>query len=139
MLMDRTPTHPILNYEVRGKNFRCFRDTGWLTIRPPPVLIGPNNSGKTSVIAPFLLLNQTVLSRDTITPLVMRGPLIDGGTFGDIVFNHNTKLDLFFGMRFHTHDPEKSIKKVGAYAPGVIELVFAASESPHACVLKHYA
>ena len=137
--MLRTKNHKILNYEVRWKNFRCFRDTGWLTIRPLTVLIGPNNSGKTSVIAPLLLLTQTMLCRDPVAPLVMRGPLVDAGTFQNIVFNHKTSLDIYFGMRFHTHDPHRSIKKIGEYPPGVIELIFAKGKTPQVCVLKSYA
>ena len=137
--MDRTSTHRIPDPEVRWKNFRCFRDTGWLIIRPLTVLIGPNNSGKTSVIAPLLLLNQTLLSRDTVTPLVMRGPIIDVGTFRDIVFNHDTKLDMFFGVRFHTHNPDRSTRKVGTYAPGALELTFSRGATPHVSVLKRYA
>jgi len=100
--MPATSTHTEPNYEIRWKNFRCFRDTGWITIRPLTVLIGPNNSGKTSVMAPFLLLSQTIKSPDAATPLVTRGPLIDAGNFSDIVFNHDTRLNLFFGVRFHT-------------------------------------
>jgi len=137
--MNRTKPHKILNYEVRWKNFRCFRDTGWLTIRPLTILIGPNNSGKTSVIAPLLLLTQTILCRDRNTALVTRGPLIGAGTFKDIVFNHETDLDVYFGIRFHTHDQDRSLKKVGEYPPGVIELTFAANETPQTCVLKSYA
>jgi predicted ATPase len=136
--MDRKPNHRIPDPEVRWKNFRCFRDTGWLIIRPLTILIGPNNAGKTSVIAPLLLLNQTLLSRDVVTPLVMRGPSIDAGTFRDIVFNHDTKLDVFFGVRFHSHDRDKSTKKVGAYAPGALEVTFSQGKTPQASVLKRY-
>ena len=137
--MDRASTHRIADPEVRWKNFRCFRDTGWLIIRPLTVLIGANNSGKTSVIDPLLLLNQTFTSRDATTSLVTRGSLIDEGTFGDLVFNHKSHLNVFLGLRFHTHEPRKSIEEVGTYPPGALELAFGASETPQTCVLKKYS
>jgi hypothetical protein len=80
-----------------------------------------------------------MLCRDPVTPLVTRGPLVDAGTFQDIVFNHKTSLDIYFGIRFHTHDPHKSIKKIGKYPPGVVELIFAAGETPQDFILKSYA
>lgn len=128
-----------LNYEVRWKNFRCFQDTRWLTIRPLTILIGPNNSGKTSIITPLLLMTQTMLCRDVTTPLVTRGPLVDAGTFQNIVFNHNTNLDIFFGIRFHTYNLDKKTEKVGSYPPGEIELTFGSIDKPQTCVLKSYA
>jgi len=45
-----------VDYEIRWKNYRAFEDTDWVKIRPLTVIIGPNNSGKTSVISPILLL-----------------------------------------------------------------------------------
>ena len=37
--------------EVQFKNFRCFRDTGRIPIRPITILVGDNSSGKTSFLA----------------------------------------------------------------------------------------
>jgi AAA15 family ATPase/GTPase len=48
-------------YEVRWKNFKGFEDTDWIKIKPITILIGANNSGKTSFLAPILLMNQTYL------------------------------------------------------------------------------
>ena len=36
---------------VQFKNFRCFRDTGRIPIRPITILVGKNSSGKTSFLA----------------------------------------------------------------------------------------
>lgn len=41
-----------VDYQIRWKNFKRFADTGWLTIKPITILIGPNSSGKTSILAP---------------------------------------------------------------------------------------
>lgn len=127
-----------VNYEIRWKNFRAFEDTDWITIRPLTVLIGPNNSGKTSILTPMLLMNQTMSSRDTVTPLVTRGPLVNAGTFKDIIHKRDTTKQLFLGFRFHVHDRKGRIKKVRSYPPGSVELTLVAGEQSEDILLKRY-
>lgn len=109
-------------YEIRWKNYRAFEDTDWIKIRPLTVLIGPNNSGKTSIVSPLLLLSQTILSSDSVTPLVTRGPLVDAGSFKNLVHNHDTSKALFLGLRYHLHEEKGKVSKIGTYPPGGIEL-----------------
>jgi predicted ATPase len=128
------------DYEIRWKNYRPFKDTDWITVRPLTILIGNNNSGKTSVVSPLLLMTQTMSSRDVLTPLVMRGPLIDAGTFKDIIHNRDTSQALFFGLRYHLHDQSKrSIKPVGEYPPGAVELQLTSGERPEDIRLQEFA
>lgn len=127
------------NYEIRWKNYRGFEDTGWLRLRPLTVLIGPNNSGKSSVFGPLLLMNQTMASRDYRTALVSRGPTINVGGFREFICGHDIKRDLFFGFRYHTHEPDKRHPRLKAlYPPGVIHLTFGAGKHPQNVLLKHY-
>jgi hypothetical protein len=126
------------NYEIRWKNYRCFQDTGWIVIRPLTILIGPNNAGKTSVISPILLLNQTMTSRDAITPLVTRGPLVDAGTFKDIVYNRDLSREIFLGFRFHVHDISADVSEIGQYPPGALEISLRSGEQPQDIILKRY-
>ena len=115
-----------LNYfEIRWKNFRGFRDTGWLKIKPLTILIGPNNAGKSSIISPLLLLGQTLQSSDALTSLISRGSLVDGGTFRDLVHEHDINNEIFMGIKFHTHDPKGGEKEIGSYPPGAVELTFS--------------
>lgn len=132
-------SHPMLNYEIRWRNFRCFRDTGWIEIRPITILLGPNNSGKTSLISPLLLLKQTYESPDPYTPLVTRGRIVDLGSYGDFVFSHDSSLNLSLGLRFHTHDLSEDIEPVGSYPPGAIHLVFSKEDEVSKCRLQKYA
>ncbi|HEX5152626.1 MAG TPA: DUF3696 domain-containing protein [Parafilimonas sp.] len=109
-------------YQIRWKNYKCFLDTEWITIKPITILLGNNNSGKTSFISPLLLMNQTLSSRDSNSPLVIKGNLYDGGSFKDISLNFDTDNDIFFGFRYHMHEKEGRIKKIGTYSPGAFEV-----------------
>jgi len=107
------------NYEIRWRNFRSFDDTGWLSLKPLTILIGPNNCGKSSIIAPLLMMSQTLMSSDMSSSLVTRGPLIDVGTYKDIIRDHDSTRDLTLGFRFHLHKREgEELKQVGQYPPG---------------------
>jgi len=98
--------------EIRWKNYRAFEDTKWIKMPALTVLIGPNNSGKTSIISPLLLLNQTMSSRDAVTPLVTRGPLVNAGPFKNIVHNHDISKLVFLGLRYHMHDLRAKVDKI---------------------------
>ncbi|MBL7841888.1 MAG: DUF3696 domain-containing protein [Cyclobacteriaceae bacterium] len=113
------------NYEIRWKNFKGFKDTGWIEIKPITILLGSNNSGKTSLIAPLLLMNQTISSKDTTTPLIVKGDVYDGGTIEELSHEYDLKNDIFFGFKYHIHKSNKSLKKIGTYPPGAFEVEFS--------------
>lgn len=134
--------HPA-TYQLRWKNFRAFEDTGWITLAPLTILIGPNNSGKTSITSPLRLLGQTVASSDGVTPLVTRGDLIDAGSYKDIVHQHDLAKELFFGIRYHIHESKeppnnRRLGKIGKYPPGAAEFTFSGSEAPLGMKLKKF-
>ena len=116
--------------QIRWRNFRSFRDTGWLKIKPITVVIGPNNAGKTSILAPLLLLNQTLTSRDAHRALITRGHLIDAGSYADLIHNHDTDLSLSLTIGFHLHDQDgdEDVEDVGDCPPGALEVAFDYSE-----------
>ncbi|MGQ3001319.1 MAG: DUF3696 domain-containing protein [Hydrogenophaga sp.] len=127
------------HYQIRWKNFRRFEDTDWITLTPLTILLGSNNSGKSSVISPLLLLAQTMASSDSEAPIVPSGPLIDLGSYKDFVHLHDITRELFFGFRFHVHDrPKERIKPVGAYAPGGVEVTFKAGAHAQEIKLLKY-
>lgn len=109
-------------YEVRWQNFKGFKDTGWKKIKPITILLGNNNSGKTSFIAPLLLMNQTLLSRDPYSPLIIKGPVYDGGNINELTYDYDLANDIHFGFKYHVHEPKGKLKKVGTYPPGAFEV-----------------
>jgi predicted ATPase len=89
---------------VRWRNFRGFTDTGRISLKPVTILLGPNNSGKTSFLAPFLLLKETINSRVPWLGLKMVGEGIDVGSFEEIAHDHKTDIPVSFEITFHSHD-----------------------------------
>lgn len=72
------------------KNFRAFEQVA-LDLAPITILVGPNNSGKSSIIGGLRILAQTATSDDLRNPLLLNGPLGDFGTYKDLVFEHNRR------------------------------------------------
>ena len=70
------------------ENFKAFRDLK-VSFRPITVLIGPDNVGKSSILAALRLLGQTTTSYDPSVPLLLQGPLGDFGTYRDVVHGNH--------------------------------------------------
>ena len=128
------------NFEFRWKNFRSLKDTGWLKVRPITIIIGANASGKTSLIAPLLILKQTIESSDTTLPLKTIGEYCNAGSFKDLIFNHDIENELSFCIRFRQKEikTNKKIDKIGKYPPGEIELSFLVSDKNRIPFLSRY-
>jgi hypothetical protein len=92
------PSEPRISF--RWQEFRSFFDTDWVEIRPITIFIGANNSGKTSLVLPLLLLKQTLLSSDESICLKTSGPIVNAGQYRDIVFQHNSKRQIRFHFAF---------------------------------------
>jgi predicted ATPase len=66
-------------------NFKAFESAN-VTLKPITIFLGPNNSGKSSVLAPFRMLSQTIQSYDPTVPLLLNGIMGDFGTYKDVVY-----------------------------------------------------
>lgn len=126
------------NYiEVRWKNFKGFDDTGWLKIKPITIILGSNNSGKTNFLAPFLLLNQTVNSRDSQSPIILKGDLYDAGNYQEIVKEYITEKQIYFGFKYHIHETNEKLEEIGNYPPGGFEIIFGVESKEAEIKLKN--
>ncbi len=61
---------------IRLKNFRSFRDTGHIELKPLNILVGTNSSGKSSFLRFFPLLKQTASAMSS-APLLLFGHYVD--------------------------------------------------------------
>lgn len=80
------------------KNYRGFSELD-IPLSKLNVFVGPNNSGKSSILSALGILSQTVLSTDQEAALVLRHKL-DLGTFEDIVHNNDIRLRIEIGVDF---------------------------------------
>lgn len=72
--------------KLRIKNFKCLQDTGDLDIRPLTFLVGPNSSGKSSVLQMLLMLRQTVDSTDIENPLAANDGWVQMGAYPEFIY-----------------------------------------------------
>jgi predicted ATPase len=84
---------------LRLQNFRSFRDSGRVPLRPLTLIVGPNNAGKSTLLNAMLLLHQTLDDRTSAEPLTTSGPFVDLGSFDDIVRGGRDAPDRAFSIR----------------------------------------
>ena len=67
------------------QNFKPILDSGELKLAPVTVLAGRNSSGKSSLIQSILMIAQTLSNRILDRALLPNGPIVQLGTFEDIL------------------------------------------------------
>jgi len=80
----------------RIQDFKCFKDTGPIEIRPITILLGLNSSGKSTILQALLALKQTVESRDDTTTLISDGQYVDLGTYTNFAHRHSRRAAVAF-------------------------------------------
>jgi hypothetical protein len=126
---------------LQWRNFRSFVDTGVVDVAPLTIVIGPNNSGKTSLHAPLLLLKQTLEASDTTLGLVTVGPFISAGGYADLIYRHEMDRRLGFELRFQNTDISQTTEKPSvptSYPPGSVAMQFHADKRTAAVFLERY-
>jgi predicted ATPase len=102
---------------LRVSNFKTWEDAE-LNLAPVTVLFGANSSGKTSLIQFLLMLKQTRQATDRALALDLGGPLVDLGTFNDVVHKHESQRHFNWQLCWKTsspltiHDPREHSKSV---------------------------
>ncbi len=84
------------------KNFKSIRDSGKIEVKPLTIFIGPNNSGKSSLLQFLLVLKQTIEATDIESPFSTRKRegLVDIGGYEDFIFKKERKNSLSFKLYF---------------------------------------
>jgi hypothetical protein len=85
-------------HEVTMTDFRAFQGTVRLPLRPITVLVGENNSGKSSLLSAIRLMAQTLQNPDVTVPLLFDGPFGDFGAFRDVVHGHHRGRPFSLGL-----------------------------------------
>lgn len=85
---------------IRLRNFRSFLDTGRIELRPIVVLLGANNSGKSSLLRFFPLLRQTIETR-TNAPLLWYGDDVDFGDFAEALCRKAEEKTIVVELEMH--------------------------------------
>lgn len=123
-----------MNYlEIRWKNYHSFVDTQWIRIKPLTIVIGANNSGKTSIHSPLLILKQSILAKDQTVALKTKGDLINAGSFNDLVYRHENERKITFSFRLSKKlkmTKVRTLKPVGEYPPGSCSFTYWIGDNP---------
>lgn len=85
------------------RNFKAWRGTHAIDLRPLTLVLGVNSAGKTSLLQPLLLLKQTVESPDRLQSLSLGGQpgdILDLGRFSDVVSGRDPSAGLGFRLTF---------------------------------------
>lgn len=88
------------------KNFKAWKDTGLIDLRPVTMLLGTNSSGKSTLIQSLLLLKQTVQSPDRNVQLNLGGDevndLFNFGDFEDVLKKRASPRQFSLDFSFST-------------------------------------
>lgn len=103
---------------IRIKNFRSIRDSGELELADINVLVGLNNSGKSSVLYALMMLKMTLESKSKNAVLVTTVPGLDLGSYLDLVRDSDITRRLMIGF---TMDKKLGDKKFKIYSPIKVE------------------
>ena len=79
---------------IRIENFRSIEDTKQIKLSKLNVIVGPNNSGKSSLMYPLLLIKQTLEEKNSKPALITSGQHIDLGSFLDLLRGHDSTKSL---------------------------------------------
>lgn len=123
-------------------NYKAFEKLD-ISLKPITILLGPNNTGKSSIISSFRILSQTLSSYDDNISMLLYGELGDFGTYKDIIFGNNKRKHLHFDVtmrlptvrRIRPNSTKQSnigdkatISLAYRYRPGIKQIVLKSTE-----------
>ncbi len=95
---------------IRLESVRCLADTGFIELRPLTLLVGKNNSGKSSYLRFLPLLRQTVETNRT-EPLHWFGDYVDFGSFNETISTFRSTQEIRLGFRLNL-DPQHILRQL---------------------------
>lgn len=79
------------------ENFRAFKRAS-VDFSKLNIFVGPNNSGKSSIISAINLISQNISPGVQDTTLALNGPNVQLGTYYDVVHGHSSKSRIGIGF-----------------------------------------
>lgn len=89
------------------------------------IIVGPNNSGKSSIIGALRLICQTLDSYDDQVTLLLNGPFGDFGTYKDLIYKNHRGRPLEIAFELEVRNVELSVQGTQRLR---LELVFKYSQ-----------
>src|SRR2546421_102911 len=86
------------------ENFKPIVNSGELKLAPVTVLAGRNSSGKSSLLQSILMIAQTLSNQLPERALLPNGPLVQLGTFEDILSDFSDSRTLMVSFELVTED-----------------------------------
>ncbi len=119
---------------VRLLNFKAFKDTGIVRLKPITILAGANSSGKTSILQSLLLLKQT-LEEGTPSDLYLNGSYMRYSNFKEIVYllPPLNKCSITFNILFYSDIPKRNAEE---YIPDLPVTGYPEEKLPLKCDLQ---
>lgn len=114
---------------MRLEKFRAFGDSGLFRLAPLSCIVGPNSSGKSSIITAILLLKQSIeqdVLSSRVSPLALSGPYCDLGRFVNVVHGHDEEAHISFTFSI----PFNAIRYTSG-GPPIINLEIPQTSFPH--------
>lgn len=92
------------------ENFKCIESIDWLDLGQLTLIAGANSSGKTSLLQCLLLLKQTLADRDPDVVLKLNGPLVQLGSFRDVVSHGDVGRQIRIGLELDVPHPPQRLR-----------------------------
>ncbi len=81
---------------LRLRNFKRYRDQAIDLTTPIILLVGPNSSGKSTILKSLLAFKQTYEDQGDHAGFLSKGEYVDLGPFVEYIRNHNLRSDCSF-------------------------------------------
>jgi hypothetical protein len=103
----------------QARNYKPFKDTGWVEIKPITLAFGHNSSGKSALLSILPMLKQTIYDPDFQTPFIFASDIgVDLGDYEDVSYQHKVSLDspIWFNLELSLF-PDSNQRKLPSITP----------------------
>jgi len=84
---------------IRLRNFKCFKDSGYINLSPLTLFCGTNSSGKTTLLQSILMLKQSFESNIPFRNIILNGRFTHLGSFENVIHEQNIDNEFFIDLK----------------------------------------